>query len=116
MRPSAWVPSIVPAGHDDTVYLVLDCFGRSGCTWREADADRTDLATVITDLMAGQYSDPHRVVAFNTAEGWSRDVSEDVAREIQRRADLANEDLSSSVEAFVARRAGRDRQLALRLA
>jgi hypothetical protein len=68
MRHS-WVASIVPNGADDTVYLV-DCYGLGGCVWREADTSETDLETVIADLMSGQYSDPLRVVAFNTAERW----------------------------------------------
>jgi hypothetical protein len=42
---------------------------------------------VISDLMSGEYSDPVRVVAFNTAEHWAEDASEDIAREIQRRVD-----------------------------
>ena len=113
---SAWTPSIVPDVGDPNVYLVLDCFERSGCAWREADASETDLETVIADLMSGQYNDPQRVVVFNTLEQWSTDVSEDVAREIRRRADLAAEDLSSSIEDFVVRHAGRERQLNLRLA
>lgn len=66
--------------------------------------------------MAGQYIDPVRVVAFNTAERWANDVSEDVAREIRRRADIAYEDVPSSIESFVTRHAGRERQLALKLA
>jgi hypothetical protein len=33
------------------------------------------------------------VVAFNTAERWSEDVSEDVARELRRRCDLQMRDL-----------------------
>jgi hypothetical protein len=37
------------------------------------DVETTDLETVMTDLLDGQYSKPIRVVAFNTAEGWSRD-------------------------------------------
>jgi hypothetical protein len=36
---------------------------------------------VIQDLLTGQYGHPIRVVAINTAERWSEDVSEDVARE-----------------------------------
>jgi hypothetical protein len=48
---------------------------------------RAVLETTINDLMSGQYSDPVRVVAFNVAEGWSADASEDVAREILRRTD-----------------------------
>lgn len=113
MRRSSWTPSIVPSGNDQNqnIYLVVD-----DCVWREADVGETDLETVITDLMAGQYSDPIRVVSFNTAEHWSEDVSEDVAHELRRKADLANEDLSSTVEGFVERYAGRERQLTLRLA
>jgi hypothetical protein len=46
-----WTPSIVPASDDHTVYLVKDDLGRNGAVWREADAETTDLETVITDLM-----------------------------------------------------------------
>ena len=73
---------------------------RDGRVFR-ADVEQTDLETVIADLISGQYRDAIRVVAFNTVEGWLEDVSEDVAREIQRRADLARGDLPSSIEAFV---------------
>jgi len=68
MRPS---PSIFPALPDDRdVYLVLDDFGeRLGRAWRETDEERTDRATVFMDLIDGQYSNPARVVAFNTARG-----------------------------------------------
>ena len=75
MRQPRWTPSIV-AADEPTVYLVADDFGRAGSAWREAD-----LETVIQDLIAGEYRRPIRVVAFNTSEHWSEDVSEDVARE-----------------------------------
>jgi hypothetical protein len=82
MRRSSWTPSIVPRDADQTVYLVIDCDGTGHrCVWREADVGATDLETVITDLLDGQYPDPEKVVAFNLAEGWSRDVSKDVARD-----------------------------------
>lgn len=115
MTAPRWTPSIVPNGDDQTIYLVEDCFGRQGCVWREADCEQTDLETVIADLVSGQYRDPRRVIAFNIAERWSQDVSKDIAREIQRRADLAYEDVSSTIEAFVERYAGPSRQLAMRL-
>jgi hypothetical protein len=52
------------------IYLVLDDFGgHLGRAWPEADEERTDRETVIIDLMDGQFSNPVRVVAFNTAEG-----------------------------------------------
>jgi hypothetical protein len=79
-------PSIVPSGEDQDVYLLLDQFGeRLGRAWRETDEEDTDYETLIRHLLEGQYSNPVRVVAFNTAEGWSRDVSEDVADELRER-------------------------------
>jgi hypothetical protein len=38
---------------------------------------QADLQTVVADLLFGQYRHPLRVVAFNTAEGWMRDISAD---------------------------------------
>jgi hypothetical protein len=73
MRRS-WTPSIVPTGHDQTVYLVLDDFGRLGRCYPETDPERADLETVVSDLMSGQFNNPVRVVAFNTAERWAEDA------------------------------------------
>jgi hypothetical protein len=66
--------------------------------------------------MSGQYNDPVCVVAFNTVERWAQDVSEDIAREIMRRLDLVGDELPSSLEGFVERHLGPERQLTLRLA
>jgi hypothetical protein len=67
---------------------------------------------VISDLLSGQYSSPVRVVAFNTAERWSQDVSADVAEELRRRW----RDLPSAISDFVERHDMPDRrQLTLRL-
>jgi hypothetical protein len=112
---SNWTPSIVPDGHDQTVYMVTENLGRLGAIWPEADVEDTDLETVIVDLLDGQYSIPVRVIAFNTAEHWSADVSEDIAFELRRRCDLADRDLPESVREFVERYAGQSRQLTLRL-
>lgn len=115
MRSSGWTPSIVPGGDDQTVYLVKDDLGRLGAVWREADDEATDLETVITDLLTGQYKDPVRVIAFNTAERWSQDVSEDVAHELRRRCDLQMRDVPAGLQGFVERHESHNRQLALRL-
>jgi hypothetical protein len=111
-----WTPSIVPTGHDQTVYIVLNDFGQLGRAYCEASEDRSDLETTISDLIAGQYDNPVRVVAFNTVERWSEDVSEDIAREIMRRLGLGGDELPSSLESFVESHLGPDRQLTLRLA
>jgi hypothetical protein len=110
----AWTPSIVPGGIDQNIYLVMDDLGRFGRVWREADAEHTDLETVITDLIDGQCSSPVGVFGFNPHEGWSRDVSEDVAQEIHRRCGLQGRDVPSPLQDFVERHEGR-RQLTLRL-
>jgi hypothetical protein len=97
-------PSIVPLGNDQGVYLVLDDFGgRIGQAWRETDAEAARLETVIADLLDGQYSSPVRVIAFNTAEGWSRDVSENVAHELRRRCAEQARELPAYLQDFVER-------------
>jgi hypothetical protein len=98
-------PSIVPPGNDQDVFLVLDDFGgRIGQAWRETDVNSTDLETVISELLDGQYSNPVRVVGFNTAEGWSRDVSQDVANILRQRCAEQARDLPSCLEDFVGTR------------
>ena len=96
-------PSIVP-GIDRDTFLVLDDFGGSlGLAWRETGIEDTDLGTIIRDLLDGQYSSPVRVVAFNTAEGWSRDVSEDIARELTRLCAEEKRDMPECLWRFVER-------------
>jgi hypothetical protein len=111
----AWTPSIVPSGTDQNIYLVMDDLGRLGRVWREADAEHTDIETVIQEMLGGQYKSPVGVFGFNPFEGWSRDVSEDVAQEIRRRCDLQAQDVPSALQDFVERHEG-TRQLTLRLA
>jgi hypothetical protein len=43
------------------------------------------------------------VVAFNTAEGWSRDVSEDIAGEVLERAFDADDNLGEDTKRFIDR-------------
>ena len=93
-------PSIVPHGNGKDTYLVLDDFGRIGRAWRETDEEGTDRETLIRDLLAGEYSNPVRIVAFNTAEGWSRDVTVDIADELRRRY-VEFDDVPASVLDFL---------------
>ncbi len=117
MRRSNWAPSIVPNGNDHTVYLVADDFGKNGQTWRETDLGTSDLETVITNLLSGEYNNPIRVIAFNTAERWSEDVSEDVAHELRHRCDLQMRDIPFGLQGFTDKYEGRyhDVQLPLPL-
>jgi hypothetical protein len=115
MPGTGWTPKIVPYGADQTVYLVIDRFGGLGTVYRETEVERADLETIITDLMSGQFNDPIRVVAFNTLEHWSDDVSEDIATEIQTRCDIEGVAVPEHIHDFVASYTGSTRQLALRL-
>ena len=114
MRKSNWTPSIVPNGDDQNVYIVVDDFGRHGRAYRETDVEAADLETVVRDLLDGQYKNPIRVVGFNTFEGWSQDVSADIAQELRRRCDLQFHDVPSNLDDFVQRYDGPSRQLSLR--
>ena len=110
-------PSIVPEIDDREIYLVLvDFGGYLGRAWPETDEERTDRETVIRDLFEGQYSDPVRVVAFNTAEGWSRDVSEEIADELAQRLASLWRDVPPALDGFLDRHcSGRPVQLPLPL-
>jgi hypothetical protein len=92
--------TLVPDDTNHDVYLVLDDFGRLGRSWRETDEAGTTRATMIRNLLDGQYEDPVRIVAFNTAEGWSRDVTMDIADELRRRF-IEDEEVSDSVLQFL---------------
>jgi hypothetical protein len=116
MPRTGWTPSLVPYGADQTVYLVVDRYAGLGIVYRETEVERTDLETIVADLMSGQFNDPIRIVAFNTLEHWSEDVSEYIAFEIQTRYDIEGVDVPEHIRDFVASYVGPDRQLTLRLA
>jgi hypothetical protein len=77
------------------------------------EASRED---VIDDLLTGQFNNPLRVIAFNTAEGWSRDISEDMAWELTRRVRSDQKPLTAPTRAFVEFHIGEDELLQLKLA
>jgi hypothetical protein len=65
---------------DVTVHIVLDSFGTAGCAYRETAEEGCRLRyRGRRSHDRKQFNNPVRVIAFNTSEGWSRDVSEQVA-------------------------------------
>jgi hypothetical protein len=94
-------PPLVPEGFDTDVYIVLQDYQDLGRAYRETDEEQADRETLIRDLIDGQYDRPVRIVAFNTAQRWSRDVTEEIAREIRDRASREGEELTGPVQAFV---------------
>jgi hypothetical protein len=98
------MPSRVFEPADDvTVYLVLNDLGQFGLAYDEADPAKADRETIIRSFLSGQYSNALRVVAFNTAEGWSRDVSEDITGEVLERAFDADDNLGEDTKRFIDR-------------
>ena len=98
--------SVTPADRlNREIYLVLENF-RSGAAWRETDETATDFPTLIDYLLSGQYEHPLHVVAFNPAEGWSRDASGDVAEELEQRA-AEGRDISEALQEFIESHTGR---------
>jgi hypothetical protein len=65
--------------------------------------DEADRETVIRNFLSGQYGNALRVIAFNAAEGWSQDVSEDVAHEVLDRTYDADDTLSEATKRFIDR-------------
>lgn len=106
MPKSNWLPTVVPYGADQTVYLVLDSFGVSPSDCSEKQIEREDLETTISDLLTGQFNAPVRVIAFNTLEHWIEDVSNQVAEDIQARCDIDRVPVPEHVRDFVARHTG----------
>jgi hypothetical protein len=95
-------PSLIPDSNEDRdVYLVLDDFGHRGRSWGEIDEQSTDRAAIIQDLLEGQYNMPVRVVSFNTAEGWSRDVSAEIAEDLVEICASNDLDIPGALESFI---------------
>lgn len=93
-------PPTVPYGADQTIYLVVDCIGALGAC-RETEVERSDLEAVIVDLLAGRFNAPVRIVAFNTLEHWSRDISREVAEEVGMRCDIEGIPVPEHISDFV---------------
>jgi hypothetical protein len=74
--------SIVPAENNHTVYQVFDDLGRYGCVWTELGDEEANEPTIIRWIIEGQFKRPLRVIAFNTEEGWSRDVTREIAEKL----------------------------------
>jgi hypothetical protein len=84
---------------------VLDHLGQYGRVWIEIGDEDANQETIVQWLIEGQFSHPLRVIAFNTNEGWARDVTRDIAwkvLELNRRGT----DLGAVAREFVERVTG----------
>ena len=96
---SDWRTPIVPYGADQTVYLVVEAGPERRS--RQTAVERSDLESIITDLMSGRFGNPTGILAFNTLEHWTDDLSKDVAREIQCRCDIEGDKIPDHLVDFV---------------
>jgi len=86
----------------EIVYLVVDNVAeRRGRVCRKTEVERSDLETVISNLIAGQFNDPVRIVAFDALGRWSKDVSKELAEEIQTRCDIDAMPVPEHIQDFV---------------
>ena len=98
-------PPLAPKLTDDvTVHIVLNDFGEMRA-FLETDEAEADEWTIVSNILNGEYSNPVRVVAFNIAEGWSRDVTDDIARAVIERGRSENQ-FSKVGKEFVERTLG----------
>ena len=91
---------------DVTVHIVLNDFGKLGRAYVETDEAEADEWTIVSKISKGEYSNAVRVVAFNIAEGWSRDVTDDIAQAV---IELGHREsfVSKSAKEFVERTLGK---------
>lgn len=95
--------SIVPsAPTGQTIYQVLDDLGKYGHVWSELAENEANERTVIRWITEGQFKRPLRVIAFNTNEGWSRDVTQEIAWKV-RDLNYKGRLLSAAARKFVER-------------
>jgi hypothetical protein len=73
-------------------------FGRNGRIFAMGASFERRTSKPPIDLLDGQYENPLRVVAVNTALGWSQDVSSEIVQELRRRCELQMRDVPSSVQ------------------
>ena len=94
----AGVPSaVVPYGADQTIFVVIDRLDEA----TEIRVERSDLDSAIGEMVKGCFNDPIKVISFNTLEHWMKDISTDVAGEIQARCDIDGVTLPDYLSDFV---------------
>ena len=93
-------PSLVPSPDHDLHFVLCD-FGKYGKAYIETDPSEADRDTIVRNMIDGQYGRPVRVIALNPAEGWSRDVSGEIAKAVLTAAEVEDRVLPAGTSAFV---------------
>jgi hypothetical protein len=64
---------------EHTMCLLLDWTSHHGGIWREMSEADANEAAIVQRIIDGLFSHPMKIVAFNTAKEWSRDVTQEIA-------------------------------------
>ena len=99
---------LAPREPDVTVHIVLNDLGRRAPPMSKPTRPKLMKQPLSRTILSGQYSHPMRVIAFNTAEGWSRDVTEDIARAVLTKARNENRSVGIVVQEFLDKSLGVD--------
>lgn len=91
--------TLVP-NSDATLHFVLCDFDRLGKSYMETDPDEADRAAIVDGMVSGQYRRPLKVIALQPDGTW-RDVSSEIAAEVERTAEREGHKLTEGTQAFV---------------
>jgi hypothetical protein len=91
--------TLVPTS-DATLHFVLCDFGKLGKVYMETDPNEADRAAIVAGMVSGQYSRPLGVIAVQPDGTW-RDVSIEIAAEVDRTAVREGQTLTEGTQAFV---------------
>lgn len=86
-----------------TTYLLVNCYHphEGGTVWVEIAEEDAKADWIVSQISRGEYDYPCRVIAFNEIEGWSRDVSAEIAERVLNRADADDRQLITGVVNFI---------------
>jgi hypothetical protein len=99
------MPSIVPED-GGPIHFVLCDFGSAGRAYVETDPNAANAATIVEDMLDGQFEQPLKVIAVNLAAARVEDVSAAIAQAVLDEAKRQDDTLSAGVRAFVEEQLG----------
>ena len=100
--------TLVPAS-DATLHFVLCDFGTLGNAYIETDPNEADRRTIVRGMVSGEYGRPLKVIAVQPDGTW-RDVSFEIAAEVDRTAEREGQTLAEGTLAFVMAHSDRQAQ------
>ena len=99
------MPSIVPED-GGPIHFVLCDFGSAGRAYVEYDPNTTNAATIVEDMLDGQFDRPLKVIAVNLAADRVEDVSATIAQAVLDEARRHQDTLPDGTRAFVEEQLG----------